>query len=128
MAWKALLATDTNARREAGLEVMGYCNQAQFLVNCGITDVLAETPAEDVAAILVAELHGRAGETLLDVARYYGGYGMMAELPIPLSCSMDAYGIITRTDWLLSPAAKVLLAALRVAVPREEETQVVRRA
>jgi SAM-dependent MidA family methyltransferase len=38
------------AGREAGLDLLGYTNQAQFLVNCGITDVLAETPADDVAA------------------------------------------------------------------------------
>jgi len=38
------------AGEEAGLELLGYTNQAQFLVNCGITDVLAETPADDVAA------------------------------------------------------------------------------
>ena len=37
------------AGREAGLELLGYTNQAQFLVNCGITEVLAETPAEDAA-------------------------------------------------------------------------------
>ena len=30
------------AAREAGLEVLGYATQAQFLVNCGITEVLAE--------------------------------------------------------------------------------------
>ncbi len=34
---------------EAGLALLGYCNQAQFLINCGITELLAETPAEDVA-------------------------------------------------------------------------------
>jgi SAM-dependent MidA family methyltransferase len=34
------------AAREAGLEVLGYATQAQFLVNCGITDVLAEANAE----------------------------------------------------------------------------------
>jgi len=28
--------------RESGLEVLGYATQAQFLVNCGITDVLAQ--------------------------------------------------------------------------------------
>ena len=28
----------------------GYANQAQFLVSCGITELLAETPAENVAA------------------------------------------------------------------------------
>jgi SAM-dependent MidA family methyltransferase len=30
------------AAREAGLEVLGYATQAQFLVNCGITEVLSE--------------------------------------------------------------------------------------
>jgi SAM-dependent MidA family methyltransferase len=38
------------AGRDAGMELLGYANQAQFLVNCGITDLLAATPAEDVAA------------------------------------------------------------------------------
>ncbi|HET7158070.1 MAG TPA: SAM-dependent methyltransferase [Burkholderiales bacterium] len=37
------------AAREGGLEVLGYANQAQFLVNCGITEVLGEEDAEDVA-------------------------------------------------------------------------------
>jgi SAM-dependent MidA family methyltransferase len=46
------------AGHEAGLEVLGYTNQAQFLVNCGITGVLAETPADDVAAY--APLAGQA--------------------------------------------------------------------
>src|SRR6185295_11568017 len=34
------------AAHEAGLEVLGYASQAQFLVNCGITDVLAEANVE----------------------------------------------------------------------------------
>jgi len=38
------------AAREAGLEVAGYTGQAQFLVNCGMTGILAETPASDAAA------------------------------------------------------------------------------
>ena len=38
------------AGAEAGLEVLGYTTQAQFLVNCGITEILSETPAENVAA------------------------------------------------------------------------------
>lgn len=38
------------AGREAGLGTAGYANQAQFLVSCGITELLAETPAENVAA------------------------------------------------------------------------------
>ena len=35
---------------DAGLDVLGYTNQAQFLINCGITDVLAAAPTEDAAA------------------------------------------------------------------------------
>ncbi|HYH40881.1 MAG TPA: SAM-dependent methyltransferase [Burkholderiales bacterium] len=35
---------------DAGLEVLGYTTQAQFLVNAGITEILAETPAADVRA------------------------------------------------------------------------------
>ena len=37
------------AAREAGLEVLGYCNQAQFLVNCGITEVLEQYDPEDAS-------------------------------------------------------------------------------
>ncbi|NKF24196.1 LysR family transcriptional regulator [Solimonas marina] len=50
-----------------------------------------------------------------DVARYYAEHGMVTILPIELSCTMDAFGIITRTDWLLSPAAKIMLRALKDA-------------
>jgi SAM-dependent MidA family methyltransferase len=35
------------AARGAGLEVLGYATQAQFLVNCGITDVLGEANIEN---------------------------------------------------------------------------------
>jgi DNA-binding transcriptional LysR family regulator len=51
-----------------------------------------------------------------DVARYYASYGMVAILPIELSCTMDAFGIIVRKDWLLSPAANAVLGALKTAV------------
>lgn len=37
------------AAREGGLEVLGHANQAQFLVNCGITEVLAREDAADAA-------------------------------------------------------------------------------
>jgi SAM-dependent MidA family methyltransferase len=35
------------AAREGGLEVLGYATQAQFLVNCGITEVLGEANVEN---------------------------------------------------------------------------------
>jgi SAM-dependent MidA family methyltransferase len=40
------------AAREGGLELAGYAAQAQFLVNCGITEVMSRTPAEDTARYL----------------------------------------------------------------------------
>ncbi|HEX2649670.1 MAG TPA: SAM-dependent methyltransferase [Burkholderiales bacterium] len=40
--------------REGGLEVLGYATQAQFLVNCGITEVLAQQNADDAARYLPA--------------------------------------------------------------------------
>ena len=41
-----------NAAITSGLDVLGYANQAQFLINCGITEVLAATPADNAAAYL----------------------------------------------------------------------------
>ena len=44
--------------REAGLEVLGYASQAQFLVNCGITDLLAREDAAERAALRAARRGG----------------------------------------------------------------------
>jgi SAM-dependent MidA family methyltransferase len=40
------------AAREGGLDLSGYTSQAQFLINCGITEVMARTPSEDGARYL----------------------------------------------------------------------------
>lgn len=32
------------------MELKGYCGQAQFLINCGITEILARTSPDDIAA------------------------------------------------------------------------------
>ena len=53
------------------------------------------------------------GVVATDVARYYVSHGIGALLPIVLPCKMDAFGIITRTDRLLSPAGEVMLQAIR---------------
>jgi DNA-binding transcriptional LysR family regulator len=50
-----------------------------------------------------------------DVAQYYSRHGMVATLPMQLPCRMDGFGLITRTDRLLSPGAKEMLQALRHA-------------
>ena len=51
----------------------------------------------------------------VDVARYYASHGIVSVLPMEMPCHMDAFGLITRTDRLLSPAAKVMMAALQSA-------------
>jgi len=38
--------------RAAGADVLGYTTQAQLLVNCGLTDVIARVPAEDAKRYL----------------------------------------------------------------------------
>jgi DNA-binding transcriptional LysR family regulator len=53
-----------------------------------------------------------------DVARYYAQHGLMSLLPIELPCQMEAFGIITRRDRLLSPAAEVMLRAIRAAAQK----------
>jgi SAM-dependent MidA family methyltransferase len=40
------------AAREGGLDLLGYSGQAQFLVNCGITQIMSRTPAENSAKFL----------------------------------------------------------------------------
>jgi SAM-dependent MidA family methyltransferase len=50
------------AAREAGLDVLGYATQAQFLVNCGITDVLGEANIEN--ALHYAPLAAEANRLL----------------------------------------------------------------
>ena len=51
-----------DAAREAGLEVLGFATQAQFLVNCGITDVLGEANIEN--ALHYAPLAAEANKLL----------------------------------------------------------------
>lgn len=41
------------AGRESGLDVLGYATQAQFLISCGITELLAETSPEDVPGYIL---------------------------------------------------------------------------
>ena len=50
------------AARDAGLELLGYATQAQFLVNCGITDILGEANIEN--ALHYAPLAAEANKLL----------------------------------------------------------------
>jgi DNA-binding transcriptional LysR family regulator len=51
-----------------------------------------------------------------DAAEYYAACGVISILDVPLPFKMDSFGIITRKDWLLSPAACVVCEALDEAV------------
>ena len=50
-----------------------------------------------------------------DVAHYYAAHGVVSVLPLDMPCHMDSFGIITRTDRLPSPAAKLMMRALKAA-------------
>jgi SAM-dependent MidA family methyltransferase len=43
-----------DAALEAGMSVLGYTTQADFLVNCGIAEMLAELDATDLRAYVPA--------------------------------------------------------------------------
>jgi DNA-binding transcriptional LysR family regulator len=55
------------------------------------------------------------GVLATEVANYYASHGLLAILPMNMPCHMDAFGLITRTDRLLSPAANVMMKALKRA-------------
>jgi SAM-dependent MidA family methyltransferase len=64
-----------DAALEASHTVLGYTSQAQFLVNCGITHVLAETPREDARAYAPA---ASAAQKLLSPAEMGELFKVMA--------------------------------------------------
>jgi DNA-binding transcriptional LysR family regulator len=73
---------------------------------------------ETTALLFVTKMIGEGDAVGLvagEIGGYYAQHGIVAVLPIELPCRMDAFGIITRTDRPLSPASKVMLAALKSA-------------
>jgi DNA-binding transcriptional LysR family regulator len=73
---------------------------------------------ETAALLFVTKMIGEGDAIGLlagDVGRYYEQHGIVAVLPIELPCRMDAFGLITRTDRALSPAARVMLGAVKAA-------------
>jgi len=86
--------------QEAGLEIPGDLIETSALLF--VTRMLRQS---DLVTVLAS-----------DVAQYYASHGVAAVLPIDLPCKMDAFGLITRTDRLLSPAAEVMLRAIKLAV------------
>jgi DNA-binding transcriptional LysR family regulator len=50
-----------------------------------------------------------------EVARYYQAHGIATILPVDMPCHMDTFGLITRTDRVLSPGGRIVVDALRAA-------------
>ncbi len=44
----AIAEAGCNTENTAGLDFLGYTTQASFLINCGLTEILARTPANDL--------------------------------------------------------------------------------
>jgi DNA-binding transcriptional LysR family regulator len=80
-----------------------------------------EPPAnliETAALLFVTKMIGQSDSIGLvagDVGRYYEEHNLVAVLPVDLPCHMDGFGLITRTDRAMSPAARVMLAAIKAA-------------
>jgi SAM-dependent MidA family methyltransferase len=72
------------AAREGGLEVLGYATQAQFLVNCGITDVLAEANVEN--ALVYAPIAAEAQKLLspAEMGELFKVLAVGCGVPLPL--------------------------------------------
>lgn len=73
---------------------------------------------ESAALLFITRLLEQGDELAVlaaEVGRYYAAHGLMRPLPIELPCTMDAFGLVTRTDRLLSPAGLVMLDALKQA-------------
>ena len=77
----------------------------------GPTDLIETTALLFMTKML--EQSDLIGIVASDVALYYQDHGLVSILPVELPCKMDAFGLITRTDRLLAPAADVMLRALR---------------
>ena len=73
---------------------------------------------EAVSPMVVARLLGETDHLAVlarEVADYFVALGIISILPVTLSFNMDSFGIITRKDWELSPAACVVCEAIEEA-------------
>jgi SAM-dependent MidA family methyltransferase len=73
-----------NAAVESGLDLLGYTNQAQFLINCGITDILAATPADDAAAYLPLAAQAQQLMSPAEMGELFKVIALGSNFPAPL--------------------------------------------
>jgi SAM-dependent MidA family methyltransferase len=74
-----------NAALESGLDALGYVNLAQFLISCGITEVLAATPAGDTAAYLPLAAQAQQLLSPAEMGELFKVIALGRNYPLPLS-------------------------------------------
>lgn len=50
-----------------------------------------------------------------EVGRYYAAHGILSILPLEMACDVGDFGLVTRTDRMLSPSAQLVMAAIKFA-------------
>ena len=91
-------------RFELMFQEEGLAPPANILETAALLFVTRMLQQSDMLAVLAA-----------DVVRYYAAHGIVTALPLAMPCHMDDFGIITRTDRIPSPAAKVMIRALKTS-------------
>jgi SAM-dependent MidA family methyltransferase len=77
-------STVAEAASECELELSGYANQAQFLINCGITDMLAATPADNAAAYLPLAAQAQKLMSPAEMGELFKVIALSRNFPAPL--------------------------------------------
>jgi SAM-dependent MidA family methyltransferase len=73
-----------SAALAGGLGLAGYTNQAQFLVNCGITEVMSRTPAEDGVRYLPLSNQANRLMSSAEMGELFKVIGFARDFPAPL--------------------------------------------
>lgn len=69
---------------ESGLQVSGYTSQAQFLINCGITELLSATDIEDAQAYLPRVAHAQKLLSPAEMGELFKVLALSKAFPHPL--------------------------------------------
>jgi DNA-binding transcriptional LysR family regulator len=91
-------------RFELMFQEVGLATPLNVIESAALLFITRMLQQSDMVAVIAA-----------DVAQYYAAHGIVSIVPLEIPCHMDAFGIITRTDRLPSPAAKVMMKALKTA-------------
>lgn len=72
------------AARENGVDLLGYTSQAQFLINCGITEVMSRTPARDSTKFLPLANQANRLTSVVEMGELFKVIALGRGFPAPL--------------------------------------------